>query len=75
MNSGYFTSKRTEKDVLNAIQEIQSRGSGVSYIELANHIGYSRRTVLRAVARLVKDGKLEVIDMKRRPNQYRILDQ
>jgi len=70
-----FTSKRTDEAVLDALKEFMGRGDGVSYQELAERVGCSRLTALRAVARLESDGRVQIIqEVKNKPNQYRILD-
>lgn len=70
---GNYTTRRTDKDVLSALQVFNKRGDGVAVREIAAHLECSERTVRYSIRRLEQAGKVKVDEDKGQPNRYRVL--
>ncbi len=68
-----YTTRRTDKDVLSAIQAFAERGDGVAVREIAAHIECSERTVQYSIRRLEQSGRLKVLDEKGHPSRYEVI--
>lgn len=69
---GNYTTRRTDQDVKRAIALFLERGEAVSTQDIAKYLECHKLTVIRSIKRLQEFGEIEIVNIKGKPNRYRL---